>query len=485
MNKKLPSVLFAASECSPFVKTGGLADVAAALPRTLARDGADVRVVLPYYAKIKREWGDKLSHVCDFRIKLGWREQFCGVETLDYSGVTYYFIDNEYYFGRDYIYGVFNCDEAERFGFFSKAILELMPRIGFYPDVLHLNDWQTGMAAALLKTQYAKIPEYSGVKTVFTIHNLRFQGVFDRGFADELLTLGDIAFRTDGVEYYGCVNYMKGGLSFADRINTVSPTYAAEIQTAFFGESLDGLLRARSKSLYGILNGIDTKDFDPSRDKALPANFSAVDVAGKACCKAALQRELGLGVEADTPLVAMVTRLTGQKGLDLVERVLAEMMQQGIELVVLGTGEARYEGLFTWAQWRYGGRVAACIEYNDALARRIYAGADMFLMPSLFEPCGLTQMIAMRYGAIPIVRETGGLKDSVKAYNRYEDSGNGFSFMNYNAHELLYTVQHAAAYYREDKPMWARLVRRAMETDFTWQERAAEYERLYLGAMKG
>lgn len=477
--KKTQRILFAASECAPFIKTGGLADVAAALPIALAKDGYDVRVVLPLYQHIRRAYGDKLSHAFDGRIQLGWRDQFIGIETLKQNGVTYYFIDNEFYFGRDYIYGVFNTEEAERFGFFSKAILELMAHLDFYPDVLHLNDWQTGVAAALLKTQYAAMPRYAGIKCLFTIHNLRFQGVFERGFTDELLTLGKIALDPDALEHCGSVSYMKGGLAFADAVNTVSPTYAQEIQTSFYGEALDGLLRARADKLCGILNGIDTAEYDPATDKALPANYSIENRTGKRVCKAAVQEELGLEVDPDAPVLAIVSRLTGQKGLDLVERVLFEMMDKGVQLAVLGTGEAHYEGFFSWVQKRFPGRAATRIAYDEGLARRIYAGADIFLMPSLFEPCGLAQMISMRYGTIPVVRETGGLRDSVKSYNKYEDIGTGFSFMNYNAHELLYTVQRAVDYYRDEPDMWARLVCRTMEENFSWAERAKDYEALY------
>ncbi len=472
-------ILFAASECTPFVKTGGLADVVGALPQALAADGYDVRVVLPCYKQIRRAYNDRLTHECDFTIQLGWRNQFCGIESLKRDGVTYYLVDNEFYFARDYIYGVFNCDEAERFGFFSKAVLEMMARLDYFPDILHLNDWQTGMSAALLKTQYAADPRYAAVKTLFTIHNMRFQGVFDRGFTDELLSLGAIAFDANALEYCGNVSYMKGGLAFADAINTVSPTYAAEIQTSFFGETLDGLLRTRSRQLFGILNGIDTKDYNPATDKALPANYSDGDMTGKLLCKAALQKELGLADDPKAPLLAIVSRLTGQKGLDLVERVLFEMMDMGVQLAVLGTGEAHYEGFFDWVQKRFPGRAAARIEYNEPLARRFYAGADLFLMPSLFEPCGLAQMIAMRYGTIPVVRETGGLKDSVKPYDKHEHTGTGFSFANYNAHELLYTVQNAAELYRGNPELWARLVRRAMAENFAWTQRAKDYEKLY------
>lgn len=473
-------ILFAASEAAPFIKTGGLADVASALPIQLKQDGADIRVALPLYARIKAKYGMHMHHLCDFNIKLGWRNQYCGIEMLEQRGITYYFIYNEYYFGRDYVYGVFNCDEAERFGFFSKALLEMLPRIGFVPDILHLNDWQTAMAAALLKLQYEKLPLYSGIRSVLTIHNLKFQGVFDRGFCDELLSLGEPAFNIKKLEFYGSVNYLKGGLVYADKLTTVSPTYAEEIKTAFFGEGMDGVLRERAEDTRGILNGIDTVSFDPRTDAALHTNYYPGNMQGKTLCKAALQSELGLEANPYVPVAAIVSRLTGQKGLDLVEHVLDEIMQLPIQLVVLGTGEARYENLFRFVQRRYGSRFAARIEYNDALARRIYAGADMFLMPSLFEPCGLTQMIAMRYGAIPIVRETGGLKDSVKPFNRYENTGNGYSFANYNAHELLYAIRQATEDYH-NAPLWNGLMARAMAEDFSWKASAAEYMRLYDG----
>ncbi len=474
MSKK---ILFAASECAPFVKTGGLADVAAALPLQLKEEGADIRVVLPLYARVKARYGMHMHHVCDFNIKLGWRNQYCGVEMLNQRGITYYFIDNQYYFGRDYIYGVFNCDEAERFGFFSKAIIEMLPRIGFMPDALHLNDWQTAMAAALLKLHYAKMPFYSRIKTVLTIHNLRFQGVFDRGFCDELLSLGDAAFDMHRLEFYGNVNYLKGGIVYADKITTVSPTYSREIMTKFYGESLEGVLKERADDVCGIINGIDTIGFDPFTDGALRANYCADNIDGKAKCKQALQNELDLEQNADIPVAAIVSRLTGQKGLDLVERVLKEIINIPMQLVVLGTGESRYENLFRYAEKLHPGKIAARLEYNDSLARRIYAGADIFLMPSLFEPCGLSQLIAMRYGTVPIVRETGGLKDTVTACGG-DDTGCGYTFVDYNAHELLYAAERAAADFK-DKQKWAELMKRCMNKNFSWEEPAKKYMELY------
>ncbi|MEG1548683.1 MAG: glycogen synthase GlgA [Clostridia bacterium] len=473
-------VLFAASECAPFIKTGGLADVVGALPATLAGMGLDVRVVLPKYRAIPFAYTAKLRHECDFLVKLGWRNQYCGVESLRMAGVTYYFIDNEYYFGREYIYGNFCSDEAERFAFFCKAVLEMMPRLNFFPDIAHLNDWQCGMVAALHKLQYVKLQQYRNMKTVFTVHNLRYQGVFSRDFVDELLELGEATMAPECLEYFGSVNYMKAGLVYADAITTVSRTYAREIQTDAYGETLDGVLRARSGVLHGIMNGIDAEAYDPSTDAYLPAHYTCADMAGKAACKAALQDEMGLVEDADIPLISMVTRLTGQKGLDLVECAINDIMNMDVQMCVVGTGELRYEQLFSWASWRYPGRIAPRLVYDDRLAHRAYAGADMFLMPSLFEPCGLAQLIAMRYGTLPIVRETGGLADSVQPYNKYTDEGIGFTFANYNACDMINTIMIAAQLY-SDKPSWQRMRARAMAKRFGWQDSAKEYIALYDG----
>ncbi len=490
----MTKILFAASECSPFVKTGGLADVASALPRALAKQysagesAADIRVVLPLYSHIKAEYAKELSYICDFRVKLGWRDQYCGVATLKRGGVTYYFIDNEFYFGRAYIYGSFNTDEAERFGFFSKCIIELMYHVDFFPDVLHLNDWQTGIAAAILKLTFGNIEPYYKIKTIFTIHNLRFQGIFDKAFVKELLSFKDEDVRVDTLEFDGAISYLKAGLIYSDVITTVSPSYAREIQTPYYGEKLDGLLRARSNRLEGILNGIDAEEFDPAADALIESNYSAKNISGKKECKAALMKELGLNsrasgeTEGEKPLFAIISRLTDQKGLDLVEHVINELIDTGLRLVVLGTGERRYEDLFSWAQWRFPGRVAARIEYSDALAHRIYAGADFFLMPSRFEPCGLSQLIALRYGCIPIVRETGGLIDTVEPYNQYFNTGVGFSFTNYNAHELLYTAQRATGLFYSDRAVIDAMRLRGMNENFDWASSAEEYMGLYLRA---
>ncbi|MCE5236625.1 MAG: glycogen synthase GlgA [Eubacteriales bacterium] len=474
-------ILFAASECVPFVKTGGLADVVGALPQELLKLGHDVRVILPKYAAMAEEHKEKLSHVCHFQMPLGWRSQYCGIETLVYKNVRFYFVDNEYYFGRAYVYGSFNNDEAERFAYFSKAVVEAMPRIGFFPDVLHCNDWQTGLCPALLKLKYLMLPDYRNVKTALTIHNLCYQGSFAWDFVEELLSLGAENFTADKLEYHGGISFLKAGLVYADTVTTVSPTYAREIQTEAYGYGLDGLLRARSASLTGILNGIDKKEYDPAREAALAANFSVKDLSGKAACKAALQSEMELDARPDTPVVAIVARLTGQKGIDLVERVLADMMRQDLQLCVLGRGEPRYEQLFSWAAWRYPGRVGARYELNEALSRRIYAGADMFLMPSQFEPCGLSQLIAMRYGTLPIVRETGGLIDTVRPYNKFTGEGTGFSFANYNAHEMLYTVERAVSLYKEEPEAWTRMMQRAMRKNFSWDASAKSYAALYAG----
>lgn len=488
----MTKILFAASECSPFVKTGGLADVASALPRALAsqygeadENAADVRVVLPLYAHIKAEYASELNYICDFTVTLGWRSQYCGVAMLKRGALTYYFIDNEFYFGRSYIYGTFNTEEAERFGFFSKSVIELMYHVDFFPDILHLNDWQTGMAAAVLKLTFGNIEPYTRIKTVLTIHNLKFQGIFDKSFVKELLSFKAEDIRVDTMEFDGAISYLKAGIVYSDVITTVSPSYAREIQTPFYGEKLDGLLRARSNRLFGILNGIDTDEFSPQSDALIEKSYSADDMSGKAACKAALMRELGLNSraageeEGEKPLFAIVSRLTDQKGLDLVEHVINELIDTGLRLAVLGTGDRRYEDLFSWAQWRFPNRVAARIEYSDALAHRIYAGADFFLMPSRFEPCGLSQLIALTYGTIPVVRETGGLRDTVEPYNKYFNTGTGFSFANYNAHELLYTVQNVCGIFYGERRVLDKMRLRGMRKNFDWRASAKEYMDLY------
>ena len=469
-------LLFAASEAVPFVKTGGLADVAGTLPAALAKAGVDARVILPKYRDIDPKWKAQMTHVADFYVTMGWRRQYCGLESIVLEDVIYYFVDNEFYFSRDSVYGN-GQEEGERFGFFCRAVLEALPHIGFFPDVLHCNDWQTGLIPTLLKLQYMHLPQYSHIRTLFTIHNLKFQGVFEWGQIDELFGLGAKYYTPDYLEFYGGISFMKGGIVFSDRISTVSPSYASEIQSPYYGERLDGLLRMRVHQMSGILNGIDYDIWNPAKDKTIIENYDMEHLAGKAACKAALQKEFGLP-EEDVAVVAIVSRLTEQKGLDLLERVLDDIMKQPIQLIVIGQGETHYHEMFLWAQWRYKGKVAAKFEYNEPLAHRVYAGADMFLMPSRFEPCGLSQLISLRYGTVPIVRETGGLRDTVESYNKYTDEGTGFSFSNYNAHEMLFTLERAVQYYLDHK-LWVRLMQRGMAVDFGWDRSAAKYQALY------
>ena len=392
--------------------------------------------------------------------------------------MTFYFVDNQYYFGRSYIYGL-GGDEYERFGFFDRAVIDALVHLDFKPDVVHCHDWQTGMIPALLKIQYAQYPFYQDMKTVYTIHNLQYQGVFPIKAVQDTLGLGDSLFTSDKLECYGCANYMKAGLVYADELTTVSPSYADEIQTAFYGERLDGLLRARKDQLVGILNGIDVNDYDPAKDPQIYANYDPYHLGGKEICKQELQKELGLEVDPTVPLVGIISRLSNQKGFDLIECVIRELMATGIQLVVLGMGEAKYTNLFSWAESEYPGRLATRFAMNHQLAHRIYAGSDMFLMPSQFEPCGLSQMIAMRYGSVPIARETGGLRDTVLSYNKFTDEGNGFTFFNYNAHDMLHTVRRAVHYYNNNRDVWYRLIVRGMTGDYSWYSSAGKYMALY------
>ncbi len=471
-------ILFAASECVPFVKTGGLADVVGALSKELVRRGEDVRVILPLYREIPEKYREKMEHSLYFYINLGWRRQYVGIEKLVHEGVTFYFVDNMQYFDRGYIYGA-GGDEGERFSYFCRAVLEALPYIDFVPDVLHCHDWQTGMIPALLEAQYREKDLYKNIRTVYTIHNLKYQGVFPISEIEGYFALGDWAYDRDHLEFYGACSFMKGGIVFADKVTTVSPTYAQEIQTAYYGEQLDGLLRSRIDDLSGVLNGIDMEEYDPATDKALVKNYSVDTFADKIENKLALQRMLGLEENASRPLIGMVTRLSGQKGLDLVERVLDEIMKTGAQLVILGKGEDRYVDLFGWAQWKYAGQLAARIEMNHVLAHQIYAACDFFLMPSMFEPCGLSQMIALRYGTLPITRETGGLRDTVLSYNEYTGAGNGFTFLNYNAHDMLYVIERAMNLYAEERETIEMLAKRAMQGEYGWNKSAQAYLDLY------
>ena len=478
-------ILFTASECVPFVKTGGLADVVGALAPVLAKAGHDVRVIMPLYASIPEKWTSRMAHVCDFEVELGWRRQYCGIEMIEQDGVKWYFMDNKFYFGRPYIYGM-GGDEYERFGFFCRGALNALPIIDFQPDVIHAHDWQSGMVPALLKIQYAHLPFYANIKTMYTIHNLQYQGVFGINQVKEILGLNDNSLWTDDkLECYGCANFMKSALVYSDLITTVSPSYSEEIQTAYYGERLDGLLRARKHQVFGVLNGIDMVDYDPAIDNRIPAVYSAENMEGKAVCKAELQKMLGLEVNPNVPIIGMVGRLSGQKGLDLVDYIIGDLLGQDVQLVVLGMGESRYVNLFSWAEGEYKGKVAARFAMDHALAHQIYAGCDMFLMPSQFEPCGLSQMIALRYGTVPIVRETGGLRDTVLSYNEYTGEGNGFSFFNYNAHDMLHVIERALDYYYNHKDVWTLLQQRGMTGDYSWTNSAGKYMELYQSLLAG
>lgn len=478
-NKKM-QIVFASAECAPFVKTGGLGDVAGSLPAALVRAGAEVIVMVPKYATIKDEYKAQMEHFSDFYVSLGWRNEYCGLEKLEHDGVTYMFIDNERYFARDYPYGFF--DDGERFAFFSKAITESLQHLpaGFECDILHCNDWQTALAPVFLREFYQGLPLYDRVKTVFSIHNVAFQGQFSDTVMEDILGVAHIPAAASQLRCDACsVNYMLGALRYADAITTVSPTYANEIQTPEFGEGLDGVLRERSYALQGILNGIDVAGFDPATDKRIAANYTVEDRSGKAVCKAKLQEELGLEVRDDRPLMVMVTRLTRQKGLDLVMYALDRILAGGVQVAVLGTGDRDYEDGLRYFQDKYPGTMAARIEFDPALSQRMYAAADMFLMPSKFEPCGLSQIIAMRYGTLPIVRETGGLKDTVIPYNEFTGEGTGFSFSNFNGDEMGDAVFRAARLFWDNRDAWNQLVTQAMSQDFSWTRSADKYLDLY------
>ncbi|WP_373118656.1 glycogen synthase GlgA [Collinsella aerofaciens] len=479
-SSKKMQIVFASAECAPFVKTGGLGDVAGSLPAALVRAGAEVIVMVPKYATIKDEYKAQMEHFSDFYVSLGWRNEYCGLEKLEHDGVTYMFIDNERYFARDYPYGFF--DDGERFAFFSKAITESLQHLpaGFECDILHCNDWQTALAPVFLREFYQGLPLYDRVKTVFSIHNVAFQGQFSDTVMEDILGVAHIPAAATQLRCDACsINYMLGALHYADAITTVSPTYAGEIQTPEFGEGLDGVLRERSYALQGILNGIDVAAFDPATDKRIAANYTVEDRSGKAVCKAKLQEELGLEVRDDRPLMVMVTRLTRQKGMDLVMYALDRILSGGVQVAVLGTGDRDYEDGLRYFQDKYPGTMAARIEFDPALSQRMYAAADMFLMPSKFEPCGLSQIIAMRYGTLPIVRETGGLKDTVQPYNEFTGEGTGFSFTNFNGDEMGDAVFRAARLFWDNREAWNQLVTQAMSQDFSWTRSADKYLDLY------
>lgn len=466
-------VLFVASEAVPFIKTGGLADVAGSLPKALVAEGVDIRVVLPKYGSIPDKWKEKMTQVGSITVPVSWRDKYAGVDMLEYEGVTYYFIDNEEYFKRDGLYGYF--DDAERFAFFSRAVLNVLPMLDFWPDVIHSNDWHAAMVNVFLKLDHIGDARYADIKTIFSIHNLKYQGVFPKSIMNDVLGLDWKYFNNGDLEFYDAVNYMKAGIIYADLVGTVSRTYATEIQYDYFGENLDGLLRKRANALFGIVNGIDYDTCNPATDKNLVVNYSAADWSRKVENKLALQKELGLPEGRDIPMLAMVTRLVDAKGLDLLVRVMDELMQtEECQFVLLGTGDTRYEEWFKGLQGRFPNKVSANIRFSNQLAQHIYASADIFLMPSVYEPCGIGQLIALRYGTVPLVRATGGLKDTVIPYNKYTGEGNGFIFENINAHDMLYVIKQALETYH-NPGVWRALVDNAINSDYSWKKSALEY----------
>ena len=472
-------ILFAASEAVPFMKTGGLADVTGSLPGYFDKKHFDVRIIMPKYLCMDEKWKAQLRFVCHFYVNLSWRRQYVGIFETGQNGITYYFVDNEFYFAGDKPYHNI-YEDVEKFAFFSKAVLEALPYLDFWPDVIHCHDWQTGLVPVFLRTFYGDERCYSNIRTVFSIHNLKFQGRFSLPAVIDITGLPEQIFSSDKLESYGEANYLKGGVVYADAVTTVSPTYAREIMTPEGGEGLDGLMRAREGSLYGILNGIDIREYDPQTDAYLANHYNETNhTEGKGLNKLKLQKLLGLPVDKDVFLLGMVSRMTDQKGFDLIAYIMDELCQDSVQIVALGTGDERYENMFRHFDWKYHGKVSAQIYYDESMSHRIYAASDAFLMPSLFEPCGLSQLMSLRYGTLPIVRETGGLKDTVEPYNEFEGTGTGFSFSNYNAHEMLSTIRYAEHIYYDKKREWNKMVDRAMAKDFSWSNSARQYEEMY------
>lgn len=470
-------VLYVAAEAVPFAKTGGLADVAGSLPKALKEDGVDVRVIMPKFGKIPEAYRNAMEHVYDGELPVAWRKKYVGLDKYELDGVTYYFVDNEEYFNREGFYGY--DDDAERFSFFSRAVLDLLPEMDFWPDVIHTNDWHAGLVNVFLKLEHMGDARYERIKTVYTIHNLKYQGVFPKDVMPDVLGLDWKYFNNGDLEFYDAVNFMKGGIIYADAITTVSKTYAKEIQYPYFGEHLDGLLRSREQDLSGIVNGIDYDVYNPRTDKYIFETYDEGSLDRKLDNKTELQKSLGLPERRKVPLIAIVSRLVEPKGMDLVVRMMDEILQhEDIQLVVLGTGEKRYEDWFKGLAWRYPKKVSVNIYFSNELAQRIYAGADIFLMPSNYEPCGIGQLIALRYGTIPVVRQTGGLKDTVQQYNKYTQEGNGFVFDNYNAHEMMYALKRALSFYGNYE-IWHKIQLNAVQSDFSWKRSAKEYEALY------
>ena len=475
----MKNILFIASEAVPFIKTGGLADVVGSLPKCFDKQYFDVRVMIPKYLCIKESFRNEMKYVNHFYMDYLGQNRYVGILEYEYEGVTFYFIDNESYFWGDRPYGDWYYD-LEKFSFFCKAALSSLPVIGFKPDVIHCHDWQTGLIPVHLKDKFHGGEFFRDIKSVMTIHNLKFQGIWDRKTIQSITGLSDYYFTPDKLEIDKDASMLKGGLVYADKITTVSNTYAQEIQTPYYGEGLDGLLRARNQSLWGIVNGIDYKDYDPAIDKKIYKNYTLKNFRkNKVANKLALQKELGLPEDKNAYMIGIISRLTDQKGFDLIDYMMDEMCQDAVQIAVLGTGDPKYENMFRHFAWKYSGKVSANIFYSDDLSHRFYAGCDAFLMPSLFEPCGLSQLMSLRYGTLPIVRETGGLKDTVEPYNEFEKTGTGFSFTNYNAHEMLNTVRYAERIYYDKKRDWNKIVERAMSQDFSWQNSARQYEELY------
>jgi len=468
--------MFAVSECVPFIKSGGLADVAGSLPKELVKQGTEVTIIMPKYRDIPEKYLSDLEKVMDFRVQVGWRNQYCGLEKLEQDGITFYFIDNEDYFKRPGLYGYF--DDGERFSFFNRAVLESLSYLSYYPDIIHCHDWHTAMIPFMLNVDYKWRREYSQIKTVFTIHNLQFQGIMPRGALGDLLNLNDDYFTTDQLEFYGNINFMKAALIASDKITTVSPTYMDEIQTDYYGEKLNQLLTLRQSDLTGIINGIDEEVYNPATDDVIIQKYSNTNISGKVQNKLDIQKLFGLKEDETIPIISMITRLTSQKGLELVRHVFHEIMEENVQFLVLGTGDPEFENFFREMEFKYPDKCKAYIGFDESLAHKIYAGADLFLMPSKFEPCGLGQLIALQYGNIPVVRETGGLNDTVFSYNELTNSGNGFSFTNFNAHDMLYTIRRALHLY-EDKDVWSTIVKNAMTMDNSWAQSAFKYNQLY------
>ena len=471
-------ILFAASEVAPFIKTGGLADVAGSLPNALAKAGHEVAVILPLYEGISGEWRSQMTFLKYFNVTLSWRQVYCGVFQLERDGVLYWFVDNEYYFKRWQLYGHF--DDCERFAYFSRAVIEVTGQLDWAPDIIHCNDWQTALVPVYLLEDRYRIPQLANAKTVFTIHNIEYQGRYGDQVLEDVIGLGRNYFNEGMLAFHDDVNLMKGAIMASNFVTTVSPTYAQELRTPFYAHGLDGIINQQSGKLQGILNGIDMDFYDPAKRTGLAANFNIKTLKkGKAACKQALQRAVGLNEDPNVPIIACVSRLVGHKGFSMVTDVLNNIMEQNVQMVVLGTGDWQYEEAFRHAQWQYPGRFSAQLTYSGPLSEQIYAGADMFLMPSVSEPCGLSQMIAMRFGTLPIVRETGGLKDTVFPYNRFEGTGRGFTFADINAYDMLWVIREAIGLYYNNQEAWVSMQKEGMTADFSWNQSAQEYLNIY------